>query len=100
MGGIPGFSWSDPKDDQNFRAHHVRLRFGVLVFNDPYLVERPAKTMHGELRFMAIGKVEGRVLSCVWTFEGVTRHLISLRPSSRKERRSYGAQVDSRRDRS
>jgi uncharacterized DUF497 family protein len=72
------------------------LRFGVLVFLNPIRLERPAKTVHGELRYQAIGTVEGRVLSCIYTIDGSSKRLLSVRPASRNERRSHAAYVDTR----
>lgn len=93
MGGAPGFTWDDLKDELNSRKHGIYLRFGMLVFQDRSWLEVPAKTMHGELRFMAVGKIGPHVLSCIFTIEGADRRLLSLRAASRRERRIYDAQI-------
>lgn len=61
MGSTDGFTWSGPKDHANRAKHGVPLRFGVLQFPDGHRLEHPAKTIHGELRFMVIGKIGERV---------------------------------------
>lgn len=93
MGSAPGFLWDDRKDELNRTKHGIPLRFGVLLFLGLQRLERPAKTVHGELRFMAIGKIEDRVPTCVFAYEDGARRLLSLRPASRRER-AYAAEVD------
>lgn len=102
MGAAPGFSWDDLKDDRNPSKHGVPLRFGALLFEGQPRFERPAKTLHGELRFMAVAKLQtGAIagldevmLSCVFTWVGGDRHLLSTRRASRSERKAYAAQMD------
>lgn len=99
MGEIGDFEWDDAKDIANLRKHKIPLRFAVLLFDDPYLLAKPPSLRNGELRFISVGKVEHRVLACVFTFRGPRRRLISLRAARRSERRVYAAQVDQGRDR-
>lgn len=94
MGRVNDFEWDDRKDWQNLAKHGVPLRFAVLLFDDPYLLQKSAKSLHGELRHMAIGRIGPNVLSCVFTNLEGRRRLISLRPASRPERRLYVAQMD------
>ncbi len=94
MGETDGFEWDDRKDRANADKHGIPLRFAVLLFDGRFIVERAAKTMPGEERFMAIGVVAARVLTCVFPYIAGRRRLISLRPASRAERGLYVAQVD------
>jgi uncharacterized DUF497 family protein len=95
MGETEDFEWDDTKDAFNIAKHGLPLRFAVLLFDDPHLVNlRPRVTESGETRHIAVGKVEGRVFACVYTIRGKRRRLISLRAASRSERRVYDAQVD------
>lgn len=96
MGEAPGFVWSDVKDEENRRKHGLPLRFGALLFLDHTRLERSAKTVHGELRFMAIGRIGDRVLTCVFALRNGDRRLVSVRPASRRERRAYATQTDDR----
>ena len=88
------FERDDRKDLQNLAMHGVPLRFGVLLFDDPYLLQKAAKSLHGELRHMAICRIGPVVLSCVFANLEGRRRLISVRPASRTERRLYVAQMD------
>jgi uncharacterized protein len=98
MGETEDFEWDDDKDAANLHKHGLPLRLAVPIFSDPYLLEMAARSERGELRSLCVGKVEERVLTCVFTFRGHRRRLISLRAARRSERRDYLAQVDSRRD--
>jgi uncharacterized DUF497 family protein len=44
---------------------------------------------YGELRYNAIGVVDGTYLNVTFTMRGETGWIISARPASRKERRAY-----------
>lgn len=100
MGRTDEFEWDDDKDRLNQSKHGIPLRFAVILFDDPHLVEKAGKTIHGELRFIAIGTLGDRVLSCVYAYaQSGRRRLISLRPASRAERRLYVSQMDQGRDR-
>jgi uncharacterized protein len=94
MGGTENFEWHDGKDASNFAKHGIPLRFGIFLFDDPYLLRAaPRKMSDGELRQIAIGQIGNRVLTCVYTFRGAKRRLISLRIARRSERRVYEGQI-------
>lgn len=99
MGETDDFEWDDEKDAANLRKHGVPLRLAVLLFDDPYLLESSAGLRNGEPRFISVGKIEDRVLACVFAFRGSRRRLISLRAARRSERRVYAAQVEQGRTR-
>jgi uncharacterized DUF497 family protein len=43
----------------------------------------------GEPRYIAIGSVDGLIMTVIWTPRGMKRRIVSARPSSRKEREIY-----------
>lgn len=93
MGETDDFEWDDQKDTANLEKHRVPLRFGVLPFDDPYLVRLVVRPVGDEIRYLAVGRIGERVLACVYTLRGARRRLISLRAARRSERRVYEAQV-------
>lgn len=98
MGETEDFEWDDGKDEANLKKHRVPLRFAIPLFDDPYLVQLVAKAPSEEVRYIAVGDVDGRVLACVFTLRGARKRLISLRAARRSERRVYAAQVEEGRD--
>ena len=86
------YQWHDAKRDANLKEHkidfervrrfHWEIAVNVLSVRD------------GERRYLAIGYLEDnpRLHSVVYTWRGVKRRIISVRPASRRER-DYHDQV-------
>lgn len=92
------FIW-DPSKDQATRDHRkfgfalaARI-FGSETFERPYVREE-----YGEPRVIAIGAVDGTVLTVVYTDRTtsagtIIRRIISARRSNRRERQAYQGRV-------
>lgn len=91
MGVERDFEWDDAKADSNVAKHGVSFAYAARVFLDPGVVDFDASQPHdGEVRRKAVGMVEGRVFTVVYTTrDGVTR-IISARRCNAKEGKSYG----------
>ena len=89
MGRIIEF---DPaKDAKNWKEHKVHLATAALVFADPMRIERiddSAGNVSGEDRWQTLGRVDN-VLFVVYSERGDTTRIISARPASGREKRSY-----------
>jgi uncharacterized DUF497 family protein len=54
------FEWDDSKAEANLRKHKISFRAASRLFDDPFvLVEQDLSEDYGEERFIAIGMVEG-----------------------------------------
>ena len=49
---------------------------------------------YGELRFITVGRLDGRMVVTVWTPRGAARRIISLRKANDRERALYGDRLD------
>jgi uncharacterized DUF497 family protein len=82
----------DPeKAARNWLDHKVRLETAALVFADPLRIERrddSENNTSGEDRWQTLGMVN-KVLFVVYTERGDVTRLISARPASKAEKRSY-----------
>ncbi len=56
------FEWDGAKEQSNRKKHGVDFRTAAEVFLDPYAIEFDDREAAEELRFNAIGMVDGRVL--------------------------------------
>jgi uncharacterized DUF497 family protein len=84
------FEWDEKKAQTNLAKHHVEFAYATAVFLDPFLLKLDVSRPHeGENRQKAIGSVEGRVLTVVYTIRGETTRVISARRSSASERKLY-----------
>jgi uncharacterized DUF497 family protein len=82
----------DPsKDAKNWAKHKLHLATAAFVFADPMRIERiddSSSNTSGEERWQTLGKV-GSVLFVVYTERGEKIRLISARPATKAEKRSY-----------
>ena len=75
------FEWDSAKEQANRKKHGVDFRTAAKVFLDPYTIEFDDRDAAGELRFNAIGMVDGRVLFVTYTYER-RPHPHHIRPRS------------------
>ena len=88
--GFPmDFEWDDIKERANRKRHGVNFRTAAKVFLDPYVIEFDDRDATGELRFNAIGLVDGRMLFITYTMRGDVVRIISARGAEPHEKRKY-----------
>jgi uncharacterized DUF497 family protein len=89
--GLPEYEWDPVKAEANEFKHDMACGDATLVFDDPtHFVELSDQTGHGEVRWVAVGRMGAEVVAIVFTMQGNRRRIISARRSSRDERRKYG----------
>ena len=82
------FEWDGAKELANRRKHGVDFRTAAKVFLDPYVIEFDDLDASGELRFNAIGLVDGRMLFVTYAMRGDVVRIISARGAEPHEKRS------------
>jgi uncharacterized DUF497 family protein len=91
MDAAQAFEWDDAKAQSNLAKHGVPFAYATRLFLDPQRVDfdvtRPAD---GEARRKAIGAIEGRLFSVVYTVREGRSRLISARRCNVTEERRYG----------
>ncbi len=88
-GWVMDFEWDSAKEEANRRKHAVDFRTAARVFLDPYVVEFDDLDAVGELRFCAIGVVDGRMLFVSYAMRGAVIRIISARGAEPHEKRKY-----------
>jgi uncharacterized DUF497 family protein len=88
------FEWDRTKAEQNLRKHGVAFEDAVDLFDDPRHLTQEGKIVGGELRFKTTGHADASALLTIIhvlrkTTDGPVMRIISARPASRRERRSY-----------
>ena len=78
------FEFDAEKSESNRAKHGIDFVEAQRLWNDPMLLEIPAKT-DDELRFLVIGKIDPRHWSAVITYRGGNIRLISVRRSRTEE---------------
>jgi uncharacterized DUF497 family protein len=78
------FEFDESKSQANLAKHGINFVDAQLLWNDPRLLEIPAKT-EDEPRYLVIGLINGKHWSAVITYRGVNIRLISVRRSRTEE---------------
>lgn len=81
--------WDSAKELANRKKHGVDFRTAAKVLLDPYLIEFDDIDAAGELRFNAIGLVDGRMLFVTYTTRDDVVRIISARGAEPHEKRKY-----------
>ena len=79
-----GFEFDQGKSDRNLAKHGVDFIEAQRLWNDPNLLEIPART-EDEPRFIVIGQIEGTHWSAVITYRIDDIRIISVRRSRDEE---------------
>jgi uncharacterized DUF497 family protein len=83
------FEWDHAKSQRNAAVRGFDFEFASRVFNGSFVEREDRRHRYGEHRFVTIGKVEGIIVTVVWTPRARARRIISAWPASRQERRMY-----------
>jgi len=78
------FEFDAAKSESNRTKHGIDFVQVQSLWNDPMLLEIPAKTVD-EPRYLVIGLIEGKHWSAVMTYRGSHVRLISVRRSRIEE---------------
>ena len=82
------FEYDLNKSQINLDKHGIDFDEAKLLWNDPNLIEIPAKTSE-ELRFVIIAFHNGKYWSAVITYRNSNIRIISVRRSRKKEEKFY-----------
>jgi len=86
-----GFKWDAAKSDATFATRGTDFEAAVRLFFGDDIKREDSRRGYGERRYVVTGEVDGRIITVVWTPRGRLRRIISARPASDRERRTYHA---------
>ena len=78
------FEFDAQKSVSNKAKHGIDFIEAQALWDDPDLIEIPARTSD-EPRFLAIGKIGGKLWSAILTYRNEQIRLVSVRRSRREE---------------
>jgi uncharacterized DUF497 family protein len=81
----------DPvKDAINRKKHGIGLAAAALILRAAHIRERSVRpNEQNEDRWVAVGRIESRVMACVYTVRFGVYRVISLRAARTKEKKTY-----------
>lgn len=81
----------DPaKSNQVYQRHGFTLGYASRIFDGP--VWEWQSPVPGEHRIRAMGYVDDRAITVIYTWRGNTRRIVTARPARRAERHGYASQ--------
>jgi uncharacterized protein len=80
---MSSFEFDTAKSESNRAKHGIDFVEAQGLWNDPMLLEIPAKT-DDEARYLVIGLIDGKHWSAVITYRGGSVRLISVRRARRR----------------
>ena len=81
---MSSFEFDAKKSESNRTKHGIDFDEAQELWNDPMLLEIPAKT-DDEPRYLVIGSIDGKHWSAVITYRGANVRLISVRRARTEE---------------
>jgi uncharacterized DUF497 family protein len=93
------FEWDEAKARVNLRKHRVSFLTAAAIFWTERLERIDDREEYGELRWIALGRVEDEVYRVVFTWRGENLiRLISAQKASKDEREIYYRETFAERD--
>lgn len=86
-----GFEWDEKKNGVNKQKHGISFDSAIEIFKH-ITIEKWILHSSGEERVVAIGKLNGRFITVIYTIRGVNKRIISVRKSRISEVKDYGQQ--------
>ncbi len=87
------FTWDERKRKANLTKHGIDFRDAATIFNGPLVTVEDTREDYGEPRYVALGLLEGIVVSLVYTERDDNVRIISIRKALRHETRFYFGQI-------
>lgn len=84
-----GFTWDPAKNERNIRKRGLSFEHAAPMWDAPMLVWIDTRKDYGEIRLMALGELEGRVMVVGWVERGEDRHIFTLRKANARETTRY-----------
>lgn len=87
------FEWDKTKRKLNLAKHGIDFRDAPRIFDGPLVTVEDDRPAYGERRFVALGLLEGVVVSLVYSERGDAIRIISIRKALKHEAQFFLSQV-------
>lgn len=81
------FAWDPTKNERNIEKHGIDFVRAKEIFGAPYWSQRSDRD--GEKRWIAVGPLDGRLITVIYTRRSGRIRLISARRARTNEREEY-----------
>lgn len=81
------FEWDPAKNESNLEKHGIDFEDAIGIFASPIVLFRSDRG--GEVRWVAVGMLEGREIAVVYSIRDERYRIISARRARKNEREAY-----------
>ncbi len=89
------FEWDEVKNQQNIVKHRIDFEDARRIFEKPLVVRADDRKDYGENRLIALGDLNGIVVTMVFTKRENSIRIISVRKANKHERKVYQDKIAS-----
>ena len=82
------FEYDEHKSHSNKQKHGIDFEESKVLFSDD-LVAIGVNSLKSELRYLAVGRLEGKFYTVIYTYRGLKVRIISTRRSRKNEEKLY-----------
>ena len=83
-------SYDPVKRDRTLAERRLDFKDAARVFAAPTVSFVDDRRDYGEVRWISVGHLDGRLMLIVWTQRGDRRHIISMRKANEREQEKFG----------
>ena len=83
-------SYAPVKRDRTLAERRLGFKDAARVFAAPTVSFVDDRRDYGEVRWISVGHLDGRLMLIVWTQRGDRRHIISMREANEREQEKFG----------
>jgi uncharacterized DUF497 family protein len=87
------FTWDEKKRKLNLAKHGLDFRDAAAIFDGPLVTVEDTRADYGEPRYVALGLLEGFVVSLAYTERDDQIRIISIRKALKHEARFFFSQI-------
>jgi len=87
------FTWDKKKKKKNIKKHGIDFSELAKVFDKPMLIRIDDREDYGEIRWISLGDLGGKIIVLVYTEKDDTVRFISARRATKNEKRIYSEKV-------
>ena len=87
------FTWDETKRKANLAKHGIDFRDAASIFDGPLVTAEDTREDYGELRYVALGLLQGIVVSLVYAERDDQVRIISIRKALKHETRFFLSQI-------
>jgi uncharacterized DUF497 family protein len=88
------YEWDQDKSDANLEKHGLSFEDAPLVFGGKCVTFEDSRFVYGEIRYITLGKLKGRVVLIVHTPRSNKTRIISMRKANNREQKIYQKRLE------